>query len=203
MKIQELITFPRNKFFNRQLRSLFNMQHVNDGTRALLESILAPEVQQAMQDWIAGTKGIDAVLIGGLALSYYMKPRYTSDGDFLFLNESAIPESVNGFKRTRKHAFEHKKTGVEIEVITPQYINMDPALAKAIFDTAVKHDGTRVASPSGIIAAKLGRFKPRDQADILELHEHQKIDLTSFPLSDELIARYNKLIEAGGIVSSK
>ena len=187
MKIWEL--------FKPKLRNISKMQSHNDGTRTLLESVLAPEVMAAVKDWISTTKGINCVLIGGLALSYYGKPRYTSDGDFLFLSEAEIPSQVSGFKRNRAHAFEHKKTGVEIEVLTPQTINLNPNLVQAIFNTAVRHDGILIASPSGLVATKLGRFNLQDRADIMVLYNLHNIDISQFPLDTSLIERYNKLIQ--------
>jgi hypothetical protein len=117
----------------------------------------------------------------------------TTDADQLFLSAADIPTAADGFKRTRPGAFIHKKTHVEIEVLVPSAINMTVELAQVIFDRAQIHDEIRVAEPSGIVAAKLGRFKLRDQADIEELLEHFKIDLDPYPLSATELARYEQL----------
>jgi hypothetical protein len=165
----------------------------NDGTRSLFESILVPEVEAAFKDWNKSATDAKCVLIGGIALSFYVKPRMTTDADQLFMSAADIPATVDGFKRTRPGAFMHKHTHVEIEVLTPSAINMSVELAHAIFDRAQIHDGIRVAEPSGIVAAKLGRFKLRDQADIEELLAHFKIDLDPYPLSAAELARYDQL----------
>ena len=67
------------------LRDVAKMNHQNDRehSRSLFESVMHPEVISALQDWIrAGSFG---VLIGGVGLSYHVRPRLTQDLDFLFL----------------------------------------------------------------------------------------------------------------------
>ena len=137
-----------------------------------------------MKDWLKYSSNI-GVLIGGLALSYYVKPRQTSDGDFLFLTVEDIPLSVTGFKRTRQSAFIHLETHVEIEVLTPIVINMTVELAKHISETAIEKDGFKIASREGLIAAKLGRFKLQDRADISALLSIGPVDLSVFPLNNK------------------
>jgi hypothetical protein len=77
------------------LRKLTKMQAINDGTRSLTESIMMPEVITALRDW-AKAKAPSA-LIGALALSYYVKPRFTQDIDFLFAEDADVPDRVPGF----------------------------------------------------------------------------------------------------------
>jgi hypothetical protein len=156
----------------------------NLGDRTLFESILVPEVAKALKDWGKQTSN-KGVLIGGLALSYYIKPRTTTDGDFLFLHAEDIPTEVPGFKRNRKGAFEHRETGVEVEVLTPASINMSPELAKQIIDGAITHGPFRVASKEGLIAAKLGRFSMRDRGDIDEMLQLGEVHMSKFSLSEK------------------
>ena len=166
------------------LRDLKKTNSFNTGTRSLLESILSSEVAQAILDWKQNA-GHSGVLIGGLALSYYVKPRFTSDGDFLYLAPSDIPIYVEKFKRTRNGAFQHNNTHVEIEVLSPSSINMSEELATKIFNTAIERDGFKIASREGLIAAKLGRFKLQDRADINSLLQLGPVDLDDFPLTDK------------------
>jgi hypothetical protein len=56
------------------IRFLGKTRGPNDGTRTLEESTLAPELIVALKDWKAGTDHAP-LLIGGLALSYHVKPR--------------------------------------------------------------------------------------------------------------------------------
>lgn len=65
------------------MRNLFKCNFVNDGSRTLVESILISEVAKAILDWQKEVPNV-GVLIGGLALSYYVKPRSTIDGVFCF-----------------------------------------------------------------------------------------------------------------------
>ena len=65
------------------LRNLSKFNQPNDGTRSLFGSILVVELIEAIRDWRDATSSA-GVLIGAVALSYYAKPRQTSDADFLF-----------------------------------------------------------------------------------------------------------------------
>lgn len=166
-----------------KLRDLFKCNSINDGSRSLYESILNPEVERAMRKWEQCVP-LRGVLIGGLALAYYIKPRMTIDADFLFLSAGDIPSEVDGFKRTRPSAFMHKETHVEFEVLAPEKINMPIELAKKIIETAKKQDNVLVASREGLIASKLERFKFQDRADINALLQLGPVDLSEFPLDD-------------------
>lgn len=167
-----------------RLRDLLGCNFVNDGKRSLAESILVPEVAKAIADWQKAVPNI-GVLIGGLALSYYIKPRSTIDGVFLFVSDAEIPIEIPGFKRSRPGAFLHKVTHVEIEVLTPEKINMPKALAEKIVSTAVQHNGVKVASREGLIVSKLLRFKLQDRTDISELLKLGPVDLSSFPMTQK------------------
>jgi hypothetical protein len=166
-----------------KLRDLFKCNSINDGSRSLYESILNPEVERAMRKWEQCVP-LQGVLIGGLALAYYIKPRMTIDADFLFLSAGDIPSEVDGFKRTRPSAFMHKETHVEFEVLAPEKINMPIELAKKIIETAKKQNNVFVASREGLISSKLERFKLQDRADINALLQLGPVDLSQFPLDD-------------------
>ena len=176
------------------LRDLMNAGSSNDGTRSLLESILIPEVERAFSDWKKSAGSAKCVLIGGVALSFYVKPRTTTDADLLFLTKEDIPEQVEGFKRTRQGAFIHKITHVEIEVLTPQSINMPVEIAQAIYDTARTDGGIKIASPAGLIVSKLGRFSRQDQADIEALYTHERVNLDPFPIPAEWLQRFESIV---------
>jgi len=178
-----------------QYRDIRNCNTKNNGSRTLMESILVPEVDKAIMDWKHNSQ-CNAVLIGGLALSYYIKPRYTMDVDFLFMGLEQIPNSVPGFKRHRKLAFEHNKTGVEIEVLTPNSINMSEELAHDINNTALEKDGLIIASREGLIAAKLLRYSLQDQADIAELLKLGPIDMNAFHLSGNALKNLKTSLDA-------
>lgn len=151
--------------------------------RTLFESIAIPEVNDALRDWCSTQKA--CALIGGCALGFYVRPRSTFDVDVLFLTDAAVPAQVPGFKRNRNHGFQHNRTHVEIDMVTPEWVEINPLLAKQVIDTAVESDGCKVASPSGLVAMKLERFSRQDQADIEQLIIHCDVDLTGFQISSQ------------------
>jgi hypothetical protein len=176
-----------------RLRDLSKMNVINDGSRTLFESVAIPEVEAALKDWIrAGVTS--GVLIGGIAVGYYARPRGTTDVDVLFMQPEDIPNDINGFKRTRPGAFQHKNTHVEVEVVTPGSINLSPELAQRVFDTAVLSDGVLVASPTGLVALKLQRMKRYDEGDIVALVETGKVDLTGWPITQAQAELFNTIV---------
>lgn len=175
------------------MRNIKKMQTANKGDRSLFESIMAPEVIAALRDFSHAMDG--GVLVGGIALSYYVKPRYTEDVGILYLSASLIPASVVGFKRNRLHSFEHLRTGAEIEVLTPEYIGISAEMTRQVVETAVEQHGMKVASPSGLVALKLARLNARGRADIIDLIKHCSIDLTGFYIPQEQLAKYIGLVQ--------
>lgn len=193
--MKEILTYKDFSFYKNRRKSKWK----NDGLRSIYESIIPTEVLVALDDWKYSNKN-ECVLIGGLALSYYIKPRYTEDIDLIFLTEDDIPESVYKFRRNRKHYFEHIKTGVEVEVITPLHINKKKTLFENIFETSIESDGIKIASPLGLIALKLFRSKvnDRDRLDIIELLKYcneNKIDddISFFDLTEEGLKIFNTI----------
>lgn len=162
--------------------------------RLITESVIAPEVLQALKEWNLNTNDL-GVLIGGLALSYWTKPRYTMDGDFLFKTEKEIPFFVEGFRKIRDHGFEHKKTGVEIEVITPKYLNWPNDLWDRIEEEITEVEGIRILKPVGLAASKLIRGSLKDLGDIEALIESgHEINLNGWPIPK---GNLDKAIELG------
>lgn len=176
------------------LRDIIKMNTPNDGTRTLFESVVVPEVLAALTDWRNATSGA-GVLIGGLAVSYYAKSRQTMDVDIMFLNPADIPEQVAGFKRTRPGAFQHNRTHVEIEVLSPATINLPQHIANKVAETAVDTDGVQVASPSAIVALKLHRMKRYDDGDIAAMIETGNVDLTDWELTPEQLNTFAEIVK--------
>lgn len=148
----------------------------------LIESIMSSEVKDAFDEWINNTDTGDFVVIGGMAVGYYTRPRMTQDVDVLYQNSETIPSSVNGFKKHRGHAFEHKKTGIEIETLDPDYIKQPYDLVQKVFDTSVTIDGVRLPSATGLVALKIKRHNFQDIADIDSIASIHRIDLTGWPI---------------------
>lgn len=178
-----------------RLRDLTKTRTINFGHRTLMESVLYPEVAAALEQLRQNGWPPDGVLIGGIALSFHVKPRTTQDIDVLFLGVDAIPATMPGFRRHRDNAFEHVQTGVEVEVVSPATIKLSAGLAQAVFDTAISHNGVRVASASGLVALKLQRLHAIDEADIIQLIQTGSVDLTAFPLTVQQLTEYARLQE--------
>lgn len=176
-----------------KLRDIRKMNGPNDGTRLLEESIAIPEVAAALMQWKKET-GLKGVLIGGCAVSYYTRPRGTTDVDYLFMSDNDFPNEVSGFRRNRKGAFEHKETGVEVEIVSPQSINISKELLKKVFETAKQIDGINIASPSGLVALKLQRMKKYDEGDIAALSQSNEIELTDWPITKEQFETFNQIV---------
>ena len=177
-----------------KIRDIIKMQNCNDGTRSLFESIMAVEVIQAFKDWTKTHN--EGVLIGGLALSYYASPRFTQDIDFLILSKNEIPVQVKGFTRIRDHTFQHNKTHVLVDLITPAHKNIPEHIARKVIETAIEKNGIKIASTDGIIAIKLFRLAMRDKADIISLIKTGHVgNLSEFNLPPEKIKEFHELVE--------
>lgn len=166
--------------------NLTRIDYAKSAARSLDHVALVPEVGQALKKWIAGEGG--GVLIGGLAMSFYAKPRNTEDVDLLFLTQAAIPETVAGFKRTRLGAFQENKQHVEIEVVHPSSISIPHQLALKVYATARTVDGIKVASAEGLVALKLyasdnPRRTLRDLGDVERIIENVKVDMSGWGLT--------------------
>jgi hypothetical protein len=170
-----------------------------NGLRTLYESIIPNEVRNALDDWKNSHRNDNYVLIGGLCMSFYLRPRYTEDVDLLFLTEDDLPDTVYKFKRIRPHSFEHIRTGVEVEMVTPELVGQNPDLFKKVYERSVISDGIRIASPVCLIALKLGRFIQRDRDDISALYSYCKdndisVDLSDYGLPQESLDKFSTLI---------
>lgn len=175
-----------------EFRVIDKMNIINNNNRSLFESVIMPEVELALKNWIENNNS-NCVLIGGLALSFYVKPRTTTDVDILFLSYKNIPEKVDKFKKHRNLAFQHNLTHVEVETVTPESINVPIEVVEKVFETAILSNNIKIASPSGLIALKLFRFNRQDQADIENLIINTNIDLRQFNIPINLLKKYNKI----------
>jgi hypothetical protein len=202
-----------NKYNSNLLRNRSKSKWLNPYRkefRSLFESIIPLEVIEALKDWQQNTDN-ESVLIGGLCLSYYERPRYTEDIDFIFLREEDIPNEVHKFTKCREHVFRHKKTGVEVETITPSVINSTKKLFQKIFKTSLLSDGVRIASPMAIVYMKINRIVVlskannntkkinTDKSDIISLLQYcfennieQNIDF--FEPNKEEIKTFNEIL---------
>lgn len=123
---------------------------------------------------------IDFILIGGLASSHYMPARFTEDVDILVRSEDEFlklkQNTMGSVKWIRGHAF--LLNGVEVEILTPEFVNMPSSIATYIFNTSVMTDGFKIPSTEGVLLSKLVALREIDKQDIQSIIKTQgtKID---------------------------
>jgi hypothetical protein len=86
----------------------------------------------------------------------------TQDLGFLYFSASDVPDRVAGFRRIPPHAFQHNKTQVRVEIVTPDSVKIPRAVAAKVIDTATDNNGIQVASAIGLVALKLHRLSLQD-----------------------------------------
>lgn len=168
---------------------------------SITESI---ELKSALYDIIniLDKNNIDYALIGGLALSFLTQPRATQDIDIILKSEddlSRLKLSLDDkFKKYRSHAIEHKRTGVEIELLTPSFLNIDQSIFDIAINTAKKQkykDGfVNVIDHNAIVALKLFRASRRDLADIEDVARKYKIDVSDYNLDIDKLKILSEII---------
>lgn len=162
--------------------------------KPLNEAVMSDLVLQALKDFARLASKHKWALAGGLAVSVYNRPRATMDIDIIVPSEGAVGDIATDisskFKRPRDHCFRHKGSDVEIDVLTPDFINADPKLFQSAMDTAeiqiVGGIEIKVVDPRHLVAMKLDRFKHIDRHDIEQLCiHHGPFDLSGLPISDK------------------
>lgn len=178
----------------------------NYGKNNVADTIVSDAVRKTLIRWCNATRN-HGTIIGGIAFSFYARPRATMDIDTVFLQETDVPTEVSGFKKIRRHCFMDKISHVEVEVLTPAVINVSPDLVKKVIELSfVDKHGIHVASVASIIALKLGRCSGQDRADIINLMklamketgqvvDNAMIDVSSFNLSEDFLEKYRQLLE--------
>ncbi len=146
-------------------RHIGSMATPNKGYRSLTDSSLAPELSLAIKDW---PDKETPILIGGLAYSYWCKPRYTQDIDLLFPSIDNVDKVQPLFKKTRPHCFIHLKTGVELEILDCKFLNISTRVFSYVSKTKIK-DSLYIASKEALIILKAHRMTLQDKADIEQL----------------------------------
>ena len=163
---------------------------------------------RVLRDAMAATDGKGWALIGGLAVGFHSEPRGTQDVELMIAGD--LEEVVHGlersgwFRRTRSHAVEHRATGVEVELLTHDFIGQPASLlvdaARDAERVSVGDFEVPVVRPRYLIALKLKRALGRDRkamldrADILGLLQHHgPQDLLDLPLPAEQLALYEQL----------
>ena len=145
---------------------------------------------------------VDYALCGGLVVGVYGRARGTDDVDMLLRSDSDIQMVINltriKFKQNRGHAIIHKETGVEVKLVTPEFINV----YSMIIQSAIVHSSMKpvdnvevpVISKEGLIVLKLGRGNEYDIGDIKNvLRVGGHVDISNWPLKDNEKDLYNKI----------
>lgn len=148
-------------------------------------------------------------LVGGLALAFRTEPRGTKDIDILLIENSELQKVVlatqEQFDLVEKHILKNKKTGIEIELLTPSYLAMDPLMSdgqvreKVVTtakDEVVRDANVPVASSVGLLVSKLGRFSRQDKADIEKLRKFvTDEELKEFGIPESVFQKYKREFE--------
>jgi len=174
--------------------------------KPIRQSIYNDSVRKAFNDFVNLSKDEDYSVIGGIALGKYTLPRNTMDIDVIVKDDANADKLVDAvkskFKKNRSHAIEHKATGVEIEILTPEFLKIDKTIIDDAIDTSeIDHDA-KVVSLQYLLALKLNRAANsndkkayQDKYDILSLIENYgEIDLSNLDLSKKEIKLYKDLI---------
>lgn len=195
------------KLFSRQ-KAIHLLRE--NGPKHIKDSIFNDQVRSTCIDFIRLNKNPNVMVIGGIAYGVHLEARSTQDLDIIVVSDSDIDsvfENIKSkFKHNRLHSFEHKSTGVEVEVLTPSFINYDPEIVKSALADAQVHDldghKIKVVSPKYLIVLKLKRASGtnskarQDQHDIMELiQRYGAFDLSDVGLSEKELKTYSELIK--------
>lgn len=119
------------------------------------EAVIVDDVRRTLEAWRSATDTRDGVLIGGLALAFYSRPRFVDEIELLYANEAVIPTKVSGFRRSDESSFTDEGTGVVVHALTPTSPGLSAAIAAKVQTTAIERAEFRLASLEGLIALKL------------------------------------------------
>lgn len=151
------------------------------------------ELSFALEDFAKEVQNISWALAGGLAIGFHSRPRGTQDVGVIVENEGdieKIEKKLTSFKKNRSHTFEHKRTRVEVEVLTAEFLNINHSIVEKAIETSEKHNFKGNAVPvidkAGLIALKLQRGNRQDLADIEAILQKDKnVDCSEYPLTEE------------------
>lgn len=169
---------------------------VADDVRNLWKQAGGMPLSQAISDLANSMNGsiIKWALCGGLAVGVHARPRGTDDIDVIISGEDGIYpfmiRTVNSFKKTRDHAIIHKSTGVEVEVLTPEFLKINPAIIQSAINksnlVSIGSVSIPVVNRDGLVALKLCRGSYQDMADIESIIRMDgEVDLSDYPLENK------------------
>lgn len=131
-------------------------------------------------------------LCGGLAVGVHARPRGTDDIDILLETDDILNYIYNitstRFRKTTDHIVTHRQYGVSVDLVTPSFVKVDPAIIHMAIETATSFLVNKVSIPvvtrEGLVALKLNRGKYIDLADIESILKNGgKVDVSAYPLT--------------------
>jgi len=172
---------------------------VADSVRGLAKAASGMPLSEAVADLAKALRGMPGkwALYGGLAVGVHARPRGTDDIDIVITDEGNLDEFFRltsmTFKKTKGHAMAHKRTGVEVEALTPEFLKIPADLVAKVLNTAkpasVGGAQVSVVSREGLVAMKLFRGEDYDRGDIKSvLRSGGPVDLSGWPLDTRAAA---------------
>jgi len=167
---------------------------VADDVRMLFKEASGLPISDTVKDLgkLLGNK-IQWGLCGGLAVGVYARPRGTDDVDIVLSNESVLTYVYAllspSFRRAQDHLMVHKRTGVAVDLVTPEFVKIDPEIVTQALATTNKESYGEISIPvvskEGLVAMKLNRGKYLDLADIESIVKAGgNLDMSKFPLTE-------------------
>ena len=193
-----------DKYLNKPRYEMSFLQE--NAEKPIKLSIFDDKVKVAFEDFSKLIKSKKYSVVGGIAVGKYTLPRSTHDIDIIVPDEDELFEIKNDlfedFGGVNFNTIEHRKNGVKLEILTPEYIFTSGDLIKDSIKTSKNDDGVNVVDVRHLIALKLGRAINKnsskhleDQADIQKLIENNGIqDISDLGLDQEKLDLYEKLV---------
>lgn len=160
-----------------------------------IEKLSSNPINQVLVDLsgLLNKHNIGWALCGGLAVGAYAKPRGTEDVDIVLSDDAIIDEVARIanplFRHHRAHALSHRSFGVEVDLITPEFIKVSPSIVLRVIKTAKTFSLAGIKVPTvtkdGLVALKLGRASTQDVADIEAILKNQDVDLSGYELGEK------------------
>jgi hypothetical protein len=194
-----------DKYLNKDRYDVSFLQE--DAEKPIKSGIIGDKVKVAFEDFSKLIKSKNYSVIGGLAVGKYTLPRTTVDIDVIVPDDQEIikikEELRQSFSGSEFHILKHKENGIELELLTPQFIETSKTLIKDSIKTSKKDDGVNVVDVRHLIALKLGRAlnidndkSYQDKMDIRKLVRNNGVqDLSNLDLSEDKLNLYNQLVK--------
>lgn len=188
-----------------KIKKLDKVLSVVDDVRLLTKSASGLPISESVEDLAnAISNKIRWCLCGGLAVGVHSRPRGTDDIDILLPGDNFLTYlcmiSSSHFKRVSDHVISHKQTGVTVDLITPEFIHVDPLIVNMAIETSKNYVVGKVSIPvvsrEGLVALKLSRGEYQDLADIESIIKSGgKVNVSDYPLSIDQMRTLQKIEE--------